>query len=280
MSSASKIMAFLAFFALTGSVTASELEELEVGQRFRDCPECPDMVTVPAGLFLMGAPESEGRAYDDERPMHMVAVRSFAAGVYEVTFAEWDACVAGGGCGGRRPDDRGWGRGLRPVIDVSWNDAQLYVRWLSSRTGRRYRLLSELEWEYAARAGTTGPFHTGGTISTDQANYDGNFTYGDGVRGVYRERTVPVGSFPPNAFGLYDVHGNVWEWVQDCWNSSYQGAPIDGSAWKSGDCSDRVLRGGSWFNKPRYLRSANRSRDFTGFRNNSCGFRVARTLTP
>ena len=257
--------------------------ELEKLRRFRDCPECPEMVVVPAGSFLMGAPESEAGSYDDERPVHRVAVRSFAAGVYEVTFAEWDACVAGGGCGGHRPDDRGWGRSRHPVIDVSWDDAQLYVRWLSGRAGHGYRLLSESEWEYAARAGTTGPFHVGGTISPDQANYNGQWSYPSGDRdsgGLYRGRTVPVGSFPPNAFGLYDVHGNVWEWVQDCWNDSYRGAPSDGRAWESGDCSLRVLRGGSWGNKPRFLRSALRYWNGSGGRNNVSGFRVARTLTP
>ena len=277
MSSTAKIMVFLALFALTGCMTTSVPG---VGQRFRDCPECPEMVVVPSGSFLMGAPESEEGSEDDERPVHAVAVQSFAAGVYEVTFAEWDACVAGGGCGGLRPSDEGWGRGRRPVIYVSWDDVQLYVQWLSGRTGRRYRLLSESEWEYAARAGTTGPFHTGGTISTEQANYDGDYVYGDGFSGVYRNRTVPVGSFAPNAFGLYDVHGNVWEWVQDCWNGGYQGAPSDGGAWESGDCALRVLRGGAWSVIPWYLRSANRVRSSTGDRNSIVGFRVARTLTP
>ena len=238
------------------------------------------MVVVPSGSFLMGAPESEEGSEDDERPVHAVAVQSFAAGVYEVTFAEWDACVAGGGCGGLRPSDEGWGRGRRPVIYVSWQEAQLYVHWLSSRAGHRYRLLSESEWEYAARAGTTGPFHTGGTISTKQANYDGNYVYGGGVRGVNRVRTVPVGSFSPNAFGLYDVHGNVWEWVQDCWNGGYQGAPSDGGAWESGDCSNRVLRGGAWNGYPWFLRSAYRDGLNSGYRLNFVGFRVARTLTP
>ena len=274
----------------------------EVGDRFRDCPECPEMVVVPAGTFRMGAPESEGGSYGSysERPVHTVSVRSFAAGVYEVTFAEWDACVSARGCGGYRPDDWNWGRGRRPVIGVSWDDAQLYVQWLLGRTGHRYRLLSESEWEYAARAGTTTPFHTGPTISTDQANYNGNYTYGDGVRGEYRERTVPVGSFSANGFGLHDVHGNVWEWVQDCYYGNYKGclgltsqekwvldcyyggAPSDGSAWES-NCSSsshRILRGGSWSHQPEALRSASRGWGSTGARANEGGFRVARTLTP
>ena len=268
---------------LAGGLTASEPG---FGERFRDCPECPEMVVVPSGTFLMGALESEAYSQDDERPVHRVSVPSFAAGVYEVTFAEWDACVAAGGCGGYRPDDEGWGRGCRPVIYVDWEDAQSYVEWLSGRTGRRYRLLSESEWEYAARAGTTGPFpfHTGSTISSDQANYDGRWSYPTNDRvpdGLYRERTLLVGSFLANGFGLHDVHGNVWEWVQDCWNGHYQGAPNDGSAWESGRCDLRVLRGGSWFfSFPRDLRSANRIWNFSGNRNFDYGFRVAQTLTP
>ena len=248
---------------------------------FRDCRFCPLMVEVPAGSFLMGSPEGEEFRDEDESPLHSVEIsRSFAVGKYGVTFSEWDACVSGGGCG-HRPDDAGWGRGTRPVMGVSWDDAQSYVEWLSAETGERYRLLSESEWEYAARAGTRGPFHFGSTISTDQANYDGNYTYGSGRKGVYREETVPVGSFPSNDFGLHDMHGNVWEWVEDCWHDSYASAPADGSAWTSGgDCSRRVLRGGSWYFEPWLLRSANRSRYFTGNRNHYYGFRVARTLIP
>ena len=270
----------------TRSARADDSEEgresvsFKVGQRFRDCPECPGMVVVPAGTFRMGAPKSEKWSQDNERPVHSVSVPSFAAGVYELTFAEWDACAASGGCGGHRPKDAGWGRGRRPAIHVSWDDAQSYVRWLSKKTGKRYRLLSESEWEYAARAGTRTPFHTGSTISTGRANYAGYAVYGSGREGVYREKTVPVGSFPANAWGLHDVHGNVWEWVEDCWNENYQGAPRDGSAWVSGDCSDRVLRGGSWLNEPGVLRSANRNWSGTGNRVINSGFRVARTLTP
>ena len=268
-----KVAAFPVLFLLTGWMHANQPE---VGQRFRDCPECPDMVAVPSGTFRMGAPESEEGYYDDERPVHTVSVRSFAVGIYEVTFAEWAACAAAGGCGGRRPDDfLGRGRAHHPVVYVSWEDAQLYVLWLSVRTGERYRLLSESEWEYAARAGTTGPFHTGATITTDEANFDGRYS-----GGLFWGRTLEAGSFPANGFGLHDVHGNVWEWVQDCWNSSYEGAPVDGSAWESGNCSYRVLRGGDWRCRPRLLRSASRNRNGTGVRRSYFGFRVARTLTP
>ena len=248
------------------------------GSKFQDCAECPEMVAVPSGTFRMGAPESEESSGSWERPVHTVSVPSFAAGMYEVTFAEWDACVAAGGCGGYSPNDSSWGRDRRPVMNVNWADAQSYVEWLSRRTGERYRLLSESEWEYVARAGTTTPFHTGSTISADQANYDGRYVYGPGREGVFRVQTLPVGSFPANGFGLHDVHGNVSEWVQDCWNGRYTGAPSDGSAWESGDCSSRVTRGGSWFEDPRHLRSAYRIANPPDIRLPGYGFRVARTL--
>ena len=251
------------------------------GEVFRDCPQCPEMVVVPVGSFTMGSPPSEEVWHYTGRPRHRVRISEpFAVGKYEVTFAEWNACVSDGGCGSYRPGGEGWGRGERPVINVSWIDAQRYAKWLSRKTGKGYRLLSESEWEYAARAGTTGPFHTGGTISTDQANYWGEKVYGSGRKGVSRGKTVPVGSFAPNGFGLHDMHGNVAEWVEDCWNGSYAGAPADGSGWKSGNCKYRVLRGGSWINPPISLRSAYRNRNKSGSRSNLYGFRVARTLAP
>ncbi len=276
----------LAFVIGIKSVDAQEApEEMAgpvVGDTFRDCAGCPEMVVVPAGTFNMGSNAAEESRDDDEGPVHQVTVSvPFAVGKYEVTFSEWDVCAAAGGCGGYRPDDGGWGRGNRPVINVSWEDAKEFVRWLSSETGKQYRLLSEFEWEYAARAGTTGPFHFGSTISTDQANYYGYSTYGNGREGVYRQKTVPVGSFPSNKFGLHDMHGNVWEWVEDCWHNDYSGAPTDGSAWTSGgDCDVRVLRGGSWNSIPGFLRSAITYWDGAGNRYDIFGFRVARTLTP
>ena len=211
----------------------------------------------------MGSPESEKGRYDDEGPVHRVSVRQpFAIGKYEVTFAEWDACVSGGGCNGYRPDDRGWGRGNRPVIHVSHKDAKAYTAWLSRKTGHSYRLPSEAEWEYAARAGTTTRFHFGNSISSSQANYGGN-----------KGKTVPVGSYPANGFGLHDVHGNVYEWVEDCWHKSYAGAPSDTNVWKTGDCSRRVLRGGSWGNAASYLRAAYRSFTTPTDTSGSGGFR-------
>ncbi|MDP6709224.1 MAG: SUMF1/EgtB/PvdO family nonheme iron enzyme, partial [Alphaproteobacteria bacterium] len=172
------------------------------GEVFKDCHDCPEMVVIPAGSFQMGSPPSEEGRSKDEGPQHHVTIaKPFAVGKFEVTFAEWDACVLDAGCGGYRPKDRGWGRGRRPAIYVSWKDARAYVDWLSRETGKTYRLLSEAEWEYMARAGTTTPFHFGSTISTAQANYDGNYVYGSGRKGEYRRKTIPVGSFSANRFG-------------------------------------------------------------------------------
>ena len=268
----------------TFAVTVAESDGTDTGggsagDTFRDCAACPLMVRIPAGTFTMGAPESEPWSIDNERPQRTVSIPAFAAGVHEVTFAQWDACVAAGGCGGYSPSDSGWGRDDRPVMRVDWDDAQSYVDWLSRTSGQRYRLLTESEWEYAARAGTTTPFHTGETITPQQANFDGKHGYPSGYdgSGLYRRQTVPVGSFAPNGFGLHDMHGNVWEWVQDCYGD-YENAPNDGSAAEREGCSDRVLRGGSWLDVPRYLRSASRSRYFSGSRIRLNGFRVARTL--
>ena len=240
------------------------------GTKFRDCPGCPELVVVPSGSYMMGSPSGERDRYDSEGPVHRVEIpERFAVGVYEVTFGEWDACVSGGGCNGHRPDDEGWGGENRPVINVSWEDAKAYVGWLSGKTGEGYRLLSESEWEYVARAGTTTMYHFRSSISSGEANY---YESGHG-------KTVPVGSYPSNAFGLHDVHGNVWEWVEDCWHGDYRGAPSDGSAWVTDCDSDiRVLRGGSWYLKPRSLRSAFRNWGTSGDRISLIGFRVARTL--
>jgi formylglycine-generating enzyme required for sulfatase activity len=256
------------------------------GTVFHDCSECPEMVVVPAGEFMMGSPQDEeGRAADEGPRRKVTIAKPFAVGRFEATFAEWDACVAGGGCAANKnPDDGGWGRGKRPVINVSWDDASQYVTWLSNKTGKSYRLLTEAEWEYAARGITSTsvvhtPFSTGATISTVQANYNGKDTYGNGKKGLLRGKTVEVGSFPGNAFGLHDMHGNVWEWVGDCHKDSYSGAPSDGSAVTSGTCDYRVLRGGSWADDPRILRSAFRNRNVGIIRsNNNIGFRVSRTL--
>lgn len=250
-----------ATLALAGE-GSGQRQAAAVAPTFRDCDVCPALVAIPAGSFRMGSPASEG--HSQEAPQHAVTIaRAFAVGKFEVTFDEWDACVREGGCA-HIPDDRGWGRGPRPVIHVSWNDAKQYVRWLSRRTGRSYRLLSEAEWEYAARGGTTTPYAYGEFITPQQANY-------------YKRSTEPVGGYRPNGFGLYDMHGNVWEWTEDCWNAGYGGAPSDGDAWLSGDCSRRVFRGGSWDDYPMFLRSAERSSGAIAVRLNDIGFRVART---
>ena len=244
------------------------------GRRFRDCTGCPEMVVVPAGSFMMGSPSSEEGRFENEGPRHRVTIsRPFAAGVYEVTFAEWDACVAAGGCGGYRPADAGWGRGRRPVTNVDFGDANAYVSWLRRETGEDYRLLSEAEWEYVARARTSTPYWWGDDLGSNRANCDGCGSQWDD------RQTAPVGSFSANRWGLHDVHGNVWEWVEDCWHNDYSGAPSEGSAWTSGgDCSLRMLRGGSWSYGPRDLRSANRGWLQAGDRYSVIGFRVARTI--
>ncbi len=233
----------------------------------------PELVVILAGSFQAGC--VSGVVCDPaELPVHTVTIPApLAVGKYEVTFSEWDACVESGGCR-HVPDDEGWDRGNRPVVNVSWGDTQEYVAWLSAETGFEYRLLSESEWEYAARAGTSTAYSWGNEIGDDRANCRGCGSRWDDVK------TAPVGSFGANGFGLHDMHGNVEEWVEDCWNDIYVDAPSDGSAWRRGDCSVRVLRGGSWFNDPRNLRSANRFWLSPGDRDSNLGFRVARTLTP
>ena len=256
-------------------------QERQPGGYFRDCPECPKMVVVPAGSFMMGSSSDEKGRRGTEGPQHRVTIADpFAVGIYEVTFREWDACVTGGGCNGYRPGDEGWGRDNRPVMNVNWQDAQAYVRWLSQRTGKSYRLLSESEWEYVARAGTKGPFHAGATILTNQANYDGSYKYGPGRKGQSRSQTIPVGSFSWNPFGLLNVHGNVAEWTEDCWNRNYSGGPSDGRPWKKGNCGKRVIRGGSWGSPPAFSRSAQRSTSKSERRSAYVGFRVARAVNP
>jgi formylglycine-generating enzyme required for sulfatase activity len=235
---------------------------------FRDCPDCPEMVHIPAGSFLMGSPAKENGRQDDEGPQHLVHLQAFSIGKYAVTFDEWDACMAAGGCKSK-PSDQGWGRGRRPVINVSWNDAQEYVRWLSSKTGKTYRLPSEAEWEYAARAGTTTAYYWGDEIGRGHANCDGCSSQWD------TKQTAPVGSFASNPWGLHDMQGNVWQWTQDCWHDSYTGAPTDGSAWKSG-CGERADRGGSWKFTSSYLRMAYRTKSGAAESSNNQGFRLAR----
>ena len=247
---------------------------------FKECAACPEMVVVPPGHFVMGAPETEESSYEDERPQHAVKMaRPFAVGRFAVTFDEWDACVAEGGCRRWRPSDRGWGRGRRPVININWDDARVYVTWLAEKTGKPYRLLSEAEREYATRAGTVTPFWWGSALSTGRANYDGNFPYPRGeMNDVYRGMTLPVDCFRPNPWGFYQVHGNVYEWVEDCWHPNYKGAPTDGSAWVTPDCDRHVLRGGSWDFAGWHLRAAARGLVASYVNHLAVGMRVARAL--
>jgi formylglycine-generating enzyme required for sulfatase activity len=238
---------------------------------FKDCAKhCPEMVVVPAGEFTMGSLEGREHGHKRETPQHKVTIaHPFAVSRFEVTFKQWDACAAARGCK-NRPSDSGWGRGTRPVINVGWDDAKEYVAWLSNSTHKPYRLLSEAEWEYAARAGTTTNF----SFESDKALGE-HAWYDDNSK----KMTHPVGQKKPNSFGLYDMHGNVWEWVEDSWHDSYEGAPSDGTAWRQqGDPSLGVLRGGSWSSSGYFLRSANRFQS-TG-EEDEIGFRVARTLGP
>ncbi|WBQ12847.1 formylglycine-generating enzyme family protein [Hyphomonadaceae bacterium BL14] len=229
----------------------------------------PRMVRIKPGRFIMGSPESETAYRDSESPQHEVKIDyAFEVGKYPVTFREWDSAARLGACEGYLPPDRGWGRGWKPVINVSWEDAQAYIRFLNERTGRRYRLLTEAEWEYCCRAGTTTAYAFGDTLTSRK----------QGVVFSYN-RTVEVRHLWANKWGLVSMHGNVFEWVEDCWNDSYEGAPSDGSERTTGNCSIRVYRGGSWFNFPLFLRSASRGRNASGYRKfPHVGFRLARTL--
>jgi formylglycine-generating enzyme required for sulfatase activity len=257
-------------------LSAQREQALKPKDSFRECAKaCPLMVVVPAGEFMMGSPLNEkGRDEKEGRQHKVVLAKPFAVSQFEVTFDEWDACVDYGDCP-RWVSDSGYGRGRMPVINVSWDEAKRYTAWLSRITGKTYRLLSEAEWEYAARAGTATAYSWGDEIGKGNANCDGCGSQWD------NRHTAPVGSFAPNAFALHDMHGNVWEWVEDCGHNNYDGAPQDGSAWAAGDdCARRVNRGGSWNNPPNELRAASRIRNARDFRNDNTGFRVARTLLP
>jgi formylglycine-generating enzyme required for sulfatase activity len=258
-------------------------------ETFRDCAECPEMIVIPPGTFKMGSSQAE--LSNNEGPQHTVTIRKpFAVGIYNVTYDQWDACVADGSCDGYMPSDQGWGRGNRPVVAVNWSDAQVYVRWLNEKVRSSvttdaaasaptkpgpYRLLSEAEWEYAARGGTTTAYYWGDAHRKGYANCDRCGSEWDNTQ------TAPVGSFPPNPFGLYDMAGNVLQWTQDCFHENYTGAPTDGSAWVTGPvgaCSMRMMRGGSWFNSTYYLRVTQRYIVSPHIRANNAGFRVAKTL--
>jgi len=258
-------------------LTPSVEQKLKPKDSFRECNTtlghdyCPDMVIVPAGSFIMGSlPTEQGRS-SDEGPQHNVEfANAFAVSKFELTFEEWDTCVAYGDC--PYVADSTVGRGQQPVFNVNWNEAKGYVAWLSTMTGKDYRLLTEAEYEYAARAGTQTTYPWGDTVGKNNANCDGCGSRWDG------RQSAPVDSFAPNKFGLYQMVGNVTEWVEDCYHASYKSAPGDGSAWTTGKCSARVTRGGSWRKSPVQVRSASRDRRSTEARGGEHGFRVARTL--
>ena len=258
-------------------LTAEAEKALSPHDSFKECVDCPEMVVLSAGQFVMGSPDTEKGHNVNESPQHVVTIgKAFAVSKFETTFAEWDACVAYGDCD-PHIGDNGWGnsipRGQRPVISVNWYDAKRYVAWLSRMTGKPYRLLSEAEWEYAARAGTQMAYYWGDEVDNENANCE---TCGS----RWETGTAPIGSFPPNAFGLYDMLGNVWEWVEDCYHDNYIGAPVDGSEWTmGGDCNLRVEKGGSWSYGSEMLRAAVHERDPPGSRYSTSGFRVARTLS-
>ena len=250
---------------------SATIQRGQAGTTFKDCNLCPVMAVVPAGSFMMGS--NDGQA--DTKPVRKVTIGApLAVGKFEVTFADWDACVADGGCS-HKTFDIGCGRGKRPVIEVSWNNiTKQYLPWLSRKASKTYRLPTEAEWEYVARAGTTTRYSWDDKIGKGNAVCNGCGSQWD------NKQTALVGSFKPNAFGLHDLHGNVWEWVQDCYNDSYRGAPTDGSAVTTGKCEGRVLRGGSWLHYPQALRSALRGRLKPDRLFIDIGFRVVRMLTP
>jgi formylglycine-generating enzyme required for sulfatase activity/tetratricopeptide (TPR) repeat protein len=260
------------------------VDEHQPGESFRDCEQCPEMIVVPAGSFHMG--DTMGTGSELERPPHKVSFKDpFAVAKLETTFAQWDACIADGGCS-YKPADDGLGRGERPVTGISWDDAQQYLAWLSGKTGREYRLPTEAEWEYVARAGTIGDtYWRNKKVTCKQANVADQllrkkdpmvaaFTCEDGY-----VKTAPAGSFPANKFGIHDIYGNVAEWVEDCWNGNYLGAPADGQAWTSGDCGRRILRGGSWKSGPQEIRASSRVPLWKELRLNTSGLRVVRSLS-
>lgn len=279
-------LAVLAAFLLAGSLAARAQDGLKPGDEFQDCAECPVMVVVPAGRYAMPMPPiDQGRPYDEGENRLVIISEPFAVGKYEVTFEQWDACIGEGKCSAA--NDEGWGRGQRPVVNVSWTEAKNYAKWLKEKTGKPYRLPTEAEWEYAARAGA-GRARFFGIKREEVCEYANLYDrtaekaleFGmdtlpcdDGF-----DVTAPVGSFKPNAFGLHDMLGNAWEWTEDCQAVLWRNAPADSSARVRGKCSERAYRGASWLSHPpRYIQVGDRYR-FLGARYNDLGFRVTRSL--
>jgi formylglycine-generating enzyme required for sulfatase activity len=244
---------------------------------FKECETCPEMVVVPRGTFMMGTPLDEPYRDKGEGPAHAVTIaRPFAVARFTISFDEWDACLADGGCNGVKGDERGFGRGRMPADGVNFEAAKSYLAWLSRKVGRTYRLPSEAEREYFTRAGSTTPFWFGKTITPQDANYDARNNYPGGPYGDASKGPRPVDSYLPNPFGLYQVSGNVHEWTEDCYNKRYnEDAPVDGSAWLDGDCGRRMVRGGGWNGSASSQRAGNRENDIASI---GLSFRVVRTL--
>jgi formylglycine-generating enzyme required for sulfatase activity len=273
--------------------------EFSTDQSFRECRNCPEMIVLPAGTFMTGSPADEPLRRDTEVQLQITFARPFALSATPVTWDQWEACVRDGFCDGPgiqvalstlpngepNPNYRDYGRGTRPVVGVSWFDAQNFVGWLNHKTGEddAYRLPSESEWEYGARAGTTTAFPWGPTLDYNHGNFgnDGEGLGGKaGGRDVWVDETSPVASFPPNAFGMYDMHGNIFEWVEDCFEADRARTPADGSASKEGNCANRVFRSGTFLSNPYMQRSARRGAPYpaTARGRNYLGFRVAKSL--
>jgi formylglycine-generating enzyme required for sulfatase activity len=279
--------------------TAASKSATKPGQKFSECRNCPEMVVVPAGAFMMGSPADEPERRDNERQHRVSIARPFAIGKTEVTWDQWEACVRDRWCDGiavenalrtnedgtPNPNFTDWGRGTRPVVGVNWFDAQNFVGWLNWKTGGddAYRLPSEAEWEYAARAGTTTPYPWGAKLDYNFGNFgvaSGGLGGKAEGRDVWVDQTAPVASFPPNAFGLHDMNGNVFEWVEDCYEADFAHAPVDGTANKQGNCGVRVFRDGTFLSNSYMQRSARRGAPYPATRRgrNYLGFRVAKTL--
>ena len=257
-------------------LTPEREQALRPKDSFKECDACPEMVVVPKGSFIMGTPITEVDRSKGEDPLHRVTfARPFAVGRFTISFDEWDACLADGGCGGNKGDDK-FGRGRMPAQGINFEAAKSYLAWLSRKVGRTHRLPSESEREYFTRAGTATPFWFGNTISAQNANYVASTPYAGGPRGVDSKGPVVVDSYAPNPFGLYQVHGNVWEWTEDCYNKRYtEDTPTDGAPWLEGDCTKRMVRGGTWNWSADNSRSGYRSDSWFGTGNS---FRVVRTL--
>ena len=287
MRSSGTLLAGVLATAVAGTVSIAVLQgaaiaqpaSLQPGEIFADVlasgGEGPEMVVIPAGESQVGCLSNDDSCWGLDLPVMEIRItKPFALSIYEITYAQWDACVFAGGCNGYRPLNVGWGRGSRPVTNVGWQDARAYVVWLSRQTGKSYRLPSDTEWEYGARAGTVTKYFWGNEVGYNRANcWDCSSPWAG-------ERTAPVGSFDPNAFGLFDMHGNVGEWVENCYSVRYTGPPSGAVGRFDASCLYANLRGGAWNDGPRSVRAASRGIQIIGRRDQSIGFRVARTLDP